>query len=186
MVKACIIEDCSKKSKARGLCGKHYEQFRRTGSPLPRPKKVFIPVPCTVEDCSVNFHALGFCRHHYNIFKRHGDPSWVKKYTAEGYLHSHGYRILYRPNHPNADANGRLAEHRYLMSEALKRPLLPKEEVHHMDGNRANNNLSNLELWNTSQPPGQRVEDKIKWAFEILNLYGTDFKQPKDQLRLVS
>ena len=30
---------------------------------------------------------------------------------------------------------------------------------------------NNLELWNTLQPSGQRVEDKIKFAKEILKLY---------------
>lgn len=28
-----------------------------------------------------------------------------------------------------------------------------------------------LELWNTSQSPGQRLEDKIRWAKELLSSY---------------
>lgn len=31
--------------------------------------------------------------------------------------------------------------------------------------------LENLELWNTMQPAGQRVKDKILFAKEILKLY---------------
>ena len=26
-------------------------------------------------------------------------------------------------------------------------------------------------LWSSSQPPGQRIEDKVSWAISILNLY---------------
>ena len=33
------------------------------------------------------------------------------------------------------------------------------------------NRPENLELWNTSQPAGQRAEDKLKWAREIIALY---------------
>lgn len=37
---------------------------------------------------------------------------------------------------------------------------------------RDDNRPENLELWNTIQPSGQRAEDKIRWAKEILDMYG--------------
>lgn len=40
----------------------------------------------------------------------------------------------------------RIAEHRYVMSEHLGRPLERREIVHHRDHDRSNNTLSNLEL----------------------------------------
>jgi hypothetical protein len=57
------------------------------------------------------------------------------------------------------------------MEDMLGRPLLPGENVHHKDGNRANWARENLELWTTRQPAGQRVTDKVAFAVEILRLY---------------
>ena len=57
------------------------------------------------------------------------------------------------------------------MAETLGRPLEKHENIHHKDGDRLNNSLSNLELWTKKQPPGQRVTDKVAFAIEILTLY---------------
>ena len=65
-------------------------------------------------------------------------------------------------------------EHRLVMEEHLGRPLYAREEVHHRNGDTADHRLSNLELWGTSQPAGQRVEDKLSWALEILSKYAPD------------
>lgn len=70
-----------------------------------------------------------------------------------------------------------IPEHRFIMSEHLGRPLTETENVHHKNGNRSDNRLENLELWNTSQPSGQRIEDKVQWAREILWLYGDSYPE---------
>lgn len=57
------------------------------------------------------------------------------------------------------------------MEQYIGRPLLRHEEVHHINGVRHDNRPENLELWSTSQPKGQRVEDKLAWAREMISLY---------------
>jgi hypothetical protein len=103
---------------------------------------------------------------------RRGGPLKSIRKWQDGGVDEEGYRRVRRPNHPNVWKNGIVYEHIVVMSEKLGRPLLPGENVHHINGVRDDNRPENLELWVKSQPAGQRVEDLLAWAHEIIERYG--------------
>lgn len=98
-----------------------------------------------------------------------------KPYKSGKSKNVQGYMVLSgQYDHPNASARGLVLEHVKVMSEMIGRPLVAGENVHHKNGVRDDNRPENLELWNKSQPAGQRPTDKVAWAVEILELYAPE------------
>lgn len=61
-----------------------------------------------------------------------------------------GYRLVKAPDHPHANPNGYVREHRLVMEQKLGRPLRRDEVVHHLDRNRQNNHPDNLSLFRSN------------------------------------
>lgn len=87
-----------------------------------------------------------------------------------GKHYRNGYVWTYAPDHPNNRAKYVL-EHRLVLEKHLGRYLAADENVHHINGQKDDNRIENLELWCRSQPTGQRVTDLVEWARDILSRY---------------
>jgi hypothetical protein len=69
-------------------------------------------------------------------------PSWKGGRAVD----KNGYIWLRKPEHPNANSSGQVAEHRFVMAEHLGRPLHAWENVHHINGIKDDNRIENLTI----------------------------------------
>ena len=101
----------------------------------------------------------------YKLFKRHGLENPPNRYHV-GFITTHnGYRCLHRPEHPNRDSKGYVREHILVMSEHLGRALEPYERVHHINHDKVDNRLENLELTTLSEHTGHHARNgDCGWA----------------------
>jgi hypothetical protein len=173
----CAVEGCAARVHAYGYCNAHRARFTRYGDPLggprgARPDRRAAPVePCTVQGCGGLQYRRGYCCAHHYRWRRYGDPTagprGRRAPTGSRWVDHNGYALVRR--------DGRVIfEHRWVMERHLGRPLWPDEQVHHVNGDRTDNRLANLELWSTRQAAGQRVADKVAFAIEILSRYAPE------------
>lgn len=98
------------------------------------------------------------------------------------HIDKEGYARVIMPEHPAAVGHGGyVKEHRIVMEKMLGRLLRPGENVHHKNGKKDDNREENLELWSRPQLSGQRVEDQVRWAREIIRDYGHLFPEESEE-----
>lgn len=85
-----------------------------------------------------------------------------------GFKTSHGYVSVYMPEHPFAARSGHVAQHRLVMEESIGRYLEADETVHHMNGRRDDNRLSNLQLRKGQHGAGQKWECRSCGSHDIV------------------
>jgi hypothetical protein len=141
----------------------------------PRKKKAWNRggVKCLNDNCSRNGKQLGCCATHRRWIDITGSPniSPTRYGVAPGTGQKGKYFVVKVPKDSPFYAGKTIVEHRLVMAKHLGRELSTQENVHHINGDGRDNRIENLELWLVSQPPGQRLEDKIAWAKEILAQY---------------
>ena len=164
----CLVDGCQRQQITRGWCRNHYRRWLDHGDvgSAETQSRPWVLRFCTVQDCQNEARVRSLCSVHYARWRVHGDPEKGARKEPQGFINAEGYRMI------SVDGIWQVPEHRLVMEQMIGRSLAPEETVHHRNGVRTDNRPSNLELWCSRHPSGQRVDDLVDWALEILNTYG--------------
>lgn len=169
----CTVPGCSNRPKVQGLCAYHHSAGIYWGTCKPVQQRhttsYEVTAACIVEGCDKRPVSHGMCSKHSQqrsagILDANGNQlrplgKSGRKRQRESWVNStrDGYVVRVAPEgHPRARADGTILEHRFIMEQNLGRYLEDWEIVHHKDGNRSNNALENLEIFDGRAGSGPR------------------------------
>jgi len=164
-----------KKSGSRTIVDFKYEYSEASSTPW-KTARVLLRCECGSEEWST---AVSVKRRLFEKRKPYENYCKNCRPKPKPRINHHGYRMIYSPNQDlkHVTARGMILEHLHVMCEHLGHELYINENVHHINGDKLDNRIENLELWETSQPKGQRVRDKIEHYREFLERYGFEVKK---------
>ena len=143
----CKHTGCSERTIARGLCRHHYNQARARGEfsvDLRFGRKQF--ARCSVDGCNrdVRGGGRGLCSMHFQRLRKRGNVGPAGTLRSGRGVDSRGYVRVWNPQHPAAQADGYVWEHRMVWWDAHG-PIPDGWQVHHVNGVKDDNRLENLQ-----------------------------------------
>ncbi len=103
-------------------------------------------------------------------YPKHGDKLYLPNHRPRGedhhlwkgghYKNSSGYIFIYLPEHPRANKDGCVLEHRYVWEQFNGRLLKTNEVVHHINGVRDDNRIENLIVLTKNKHSSLHVKER--------------------------
>jgi len=114
-------------------------------------------------------------------YTQNGALIWnIKKFVSKG---DYYYAVV--PEHPNRIKHSYVLAHRVIMENHLSRLLNSEEVIHHIDGNKKNNDINNLQVMNASEHVSHHVQQRGETMLEIKCPYCKNvFSRPKNKTHL--
>jgi len=135
-MKTCSVPGCTNHDLKiiRGYCSNHYQNLLKAG----KLQKVNGVKQCYVPDCINKYYCSGYCRLHYHRLRYNGTTNAQPiRQSGTGCITPYGY--LRR-----SIAGVIKFEHVRIVEKVLGKSLPSKAHVHHIDGNKLNNENRNL------------------------------------------
>lgn len=96
-------------------------------------------------------HPKPYIKGHHTRVEYFPKGSASHKWKGGRWMHKSGYIYVYTPDHPSANRDGYVLEHRLVAEQLAGRIIRRGEHVHHMNENRADNRPENLKVLSASE-----------------------------------
>lgn len=132
-------------------------------------RKARMQPPCKIDGCEKPSKTKGWCQTHYYRWYVHGDPTVVNHASGERSWNWNGGRVVDTKGYVRVKVNEDddmfcmarkmggtyyIDEHRLVMAREIGRPLDSHETVHHINNNKSDNRIENLQLRSSAHGTG--------------------------------